>query len=424
MADDPHRAPAPARRCALRLAVAAADRLRVPRRRQPAAARRPGQRRRRLPGDDRVPRRPRPRAAVGRQGRRRHGRQRPDDRASTASPPASSVSVNGDVVLPANSAASLRQTSLLGEKFVSFDPPPDSEASGRLRGGETIGLDRTTRSAEIEEVLSALSLVLNGGSLEQLQVDQPRAGRRARGPRGQRSRTSCSQLDTFVGGLDAQKAQIVRALDSLDRLTSARRASAQTIATALDDIPAGVAVLTDAARATSPQVLTAPGPARRRRQRVIRAIAGQHGRRPAGAAADPDQLGEAGQALPRRPRAADDLPVPADRDRGHQGRLRQPVRHRSTPTCTQIAQSEGIPLPDDLLPIGGARPGRRRPTRRHPRCPDAPGAVDPPATHPLRPSPSPSATPGGRLPGLPLDGSSPLLGRSARAVCSACCSEA
>lgn len=80
------------------------------------------------------------------------------------------VSLNREVVLPANTRASLRQTSLLGEKFVSFDPPPPADATGRLRDGDIIGLARTTRSAEIEEVLSALSLVLNGGSLEQLQV--------------------------------------------------------------------------------------------------------------------------------------------------------------------------------------------------------------------------------------------------------------
>jgi phospholipid/cholesterol/gamma-HCH transport system substrate-binding protein len=80
------------------------------------------------------------------------------------------ASINGDVALPANVSASLRQTSLLGEKFVSFERPPEGQERGELRGGEIIGLDRTQRSAEIEEVLSALSLVLNGGSIEQFQT--------------------------------------------------------------------------------------------------------------------------------------------------------------------------------------------------------------------------------------------------------------
>jgi phospholipid/cholesterol/gamma-HCH transport system substrate-binding protein len=53
------------------------------------------------------------------------------------------------------------------------------------------------------------------------------------------------RLDTFVGGLDAQKEQIVRALESLDRLTARLVTERQTIATALEDIPPGVDVLAD-----------------------------------------------------------------------------------------------------------------------------------------------------------------------------------
>jgi phospholipid/cholesterol/gamma-HCH transport system substrate-binding protein len=152
--------------------------------------------------------------------------------------------VNPEVELPVNVSASVRQTSLLGEKFVSFDRPPADQATGRLRGGETIGLDRTQRSAEIEEVLSALSLLLNGGSIEQLQVINSELVNALEG-RESDVRDFLNQLDTFVGGLDAQKDQIVRALDSLDRLTARLVDERQTIATALDDIPPGVQVLTE-----------------------------------------------------------------------------------------------------------------------------------------------------------------------------------
>lgn len=154
------------------------------------------------------------------------------------------VNVNGDIELPANSTASVRQTSLLGEKFVSLDAPPASEALGRLRGGETIGLDQTVRSAEIEEVLSALSLVLNGGSLEQLQVINSELVLALDG-RSDRVKSLLGELDTFVGGLDDQKQQIVRALDSLDRLSARLLGEREVIAVALEDIPEGLAVLTD-----------------------------------------------------------------------------------------------------------------------------------------------------------------------------------
>jgi phospholipid/cholesterol/gamma-HCH transport system substrate-binding protein len=162
--------------------------------------------------------------------------------------------LNPEVELPANVSASLRQTSLLGEKFVSFDRPPAEQASGRLRGGETIGLDRTTRSAEIEEVLSALSLLLNGGSIEQLQVINSELVNVLEG-RETDLKGFLTELDTFVGGLDDQKDQIIRALDSLDRLTSRLVTERQTIATALEDIPPGVQVLTEQ-REQITQVLT------------------------------------------------------------------------------------------------------------------------------------------------------------------------
>ena len=56
------------------------------------------------------------------------------------------VSLKKDVTLPENALASLRQTSLLGEKFVSLDAPADP--SGTLRDGMYIPLARTQRNAE------------------------------------------------------------------------------------------------------------------------------------------------------------------------------------------------------------------------------------------------------------------------------------
>ncbi len=164
------------------------------------------------------------------------------------------VRLRKDVVLPENAQASLRQTSLLGEKFVSLDPPTTEAGVGRLRDGATIGLDRTTRNADVEEVLAALSLVLNGGSLEQLQTINRELVLALKG-RESKVRDLLTQLNVFVGGLDKQKADIVRALDGLDRLTARLAAQRQTLEVGLRDIPAGVSVLADQ-RAQLTQVLT------------------------------------------------------------------------------------------------------------------------------------------------------------------------
>lgn len=227
------------------------------------------------------------------------------------------VSINGDVKIPANTTVSLRQTSLLGEKFVSFDRPPVEQAKGQLRGGETIGLDRTQRSAEIEEVLSALSLVLNGGSLEQLKVINTELVNALQG-READVKDLLTQLDTFVGGLDAQKQTIVRALDSLDRLTARLVTERQTIATALNDIPPGVQVLTEQ-RAQITRMLTAldelSGVA-------VRTIEGsRQNTRASLQALQPilGQLAAAGQDLPRSLELLTTYPFPRTIDQGIKG---------------------------------------------------------------------------------------------------------
>ncbi|MCA1711776.1 MAG: MCE family protein, partial [Actinobacteria bacterium] len=99
-----------------------------------------------------------------------------------------------------------------------------------------------------------LSLVLNGGSLEQLQVIQRELTLALKG-RESNVRDLLTQLDTFVGGLDKQKQDIVRALDGLDRLTGKLAAQRQVLSTALRDIPPGVSVLADQ-RSQLTQVLT------------------------------------------------------------------------------------------------------------------------------------------------------------------------
>ncbi|HEV2089096.1 MAG TPA: MCE family protein, partial [Cryptosporangiaceae bacterium] len=154
------------------------------------------------------------------------------------------VRIGPDVKLPDNAIAQIRQTSLLGEKFVSLSPPAREAAVGRLTDGDVIPLARTGRNAEVEEVLSALSLLLNGGGVDQIRTIN-RELKGALAGREANLRNLLTQLDRFVGGLDQQKADIVRALDALDRLAGSLNAQKQVIATALDEIGPGLKVLAD-----------------------------------------------------------------------------------------------------------------------------------------------------------------------------------
>ncbi len=154
------------------------------------------------------------------------------------------ILVNSDVELPANADAAIRQSSLLGEKFVELSAPPTGQASERLADGDTIPIERTERNVEVEEVLGALSLILNGGGVAQLQTITRELGLALQG-REEALRNTLTQLDMFIGGLDQQKGDIIAALESIDRLAQTLATQRDTIAVALDTIGPGLEILED-----------------------------------------------------------------------------------------------------------------------------------------------------------------------------------
>jgi phospholipid/cholesterol/gamma-HCH transport system substrate-binding protein len=151
------------------------------------------------------------------------------------------------VKLPDNTVAELRQTSLLGEKFVSLAPPTTQTPVGRLGEGDVIPLSRSGRNPEVEEVLGALSLLLNGGGVAQLKTINVELTKAMSG-REPDIRSVVRRLDTFVGGLAKQKADIVRAIRGIDRLSGRLAAQKDDIATAIDHLGPGLRVLADQRR--------------------------------------------------------------------------------------------------------------------------------------------------------------------------------
>ncbi len=154
------------------------------------------------------------------------------------------VAVNGDVPLPANASAHLRQSSLLGEKHVELGAPRDEAEQGVLTDGAVIPIGRTNRNPEIEEVLGALSLLLNGGGIGQLRgiVAELNAAMSGKEPQ---IRSFLSTMDTFVANLDGQKGSITKAIDGLNRLSGTLVAQTGNITTTLDHLAPGLQVLTE-----------------------------------------------------------------------------------------------------------------------------------------------------------------------------------
>lgn len=143
-----------------------------------------------------------------------------------------------DTELPENTVAEIRQTSLLGEKFVSL-APPETGATGTLSDGEVIPLERSGRNPEIEEVLGALSLILNGGGVAQLKTITQEVNKAVTG-REDDVRSVLDQVNTFTGTLDANKGDIVSALESLNRLSVEARKQQDNINLALDELPSAL----------------------------------------------------------------------------------------------------------------------------------------------------------------------------------------
>lgn len=148
------------------------------------------------------------------------------------------VELRSDTKLPDNAVAEIRQTSLLGEKFVSLGAP-ESGAEGELGDGETIPLERTGRNPEVEEVLGALSLVLNGGGIAQLKTISQELNQALTGREGA-ARSVLTQVDTLMANLDAGKADLVGAIESLDRLARTAQKQQGTIDAALEELPSAL----------------------------------------------------------------------------------------------------------------------------------------------------------------------------------------
>ncbi len=157
--------------------------------------------------------------------------------------------------------AAVQQTALLGEKFVGLSEPagskgaPPQNPSSPIAGLDAQGHPRTRTATDIEQVLGALSMLLNNGGLNQLQpivselskaldtATVTRTGSDGKTYTVNKTRSLLRQSDKLITNLNKQRDDIVTAINGLARLST--RASAQTgqIEQILEQLPAGVQVL-------------------------------------------------------------------------------------------------------------------------------------------------------------------------------------
>ncbi|MEV4544004.1 MCE family protein [Micromonospora echinaurantiaca] len=288
--------------------------------------------------------------------------------------------IDREVQLPANATAAVRQSSLLGEKYVTVTAPTTEPRRGRLADGDVIPLARTTRGAEVEEVLAALGLLLNGGGLAQLRTINQELGRALDG-REPAIRDALHRLDEFVGGLERQKADIVRAVEALDRLTGRLARQRQVVGEAVDALAPGMTTLARQ-RAQLTSALTALGELGRVGTRVVNrsrddTLASLRSLKPI-----LEQLVRAGDDLPKSLDFMLSYPFPPNVT----GAIVGDFVNLSITADLDAASILANLVAAAPAPAGSATGGR------------TPGAAPPPTAGGSRPG----ARPGGSLPDLPL----------------------
>ncbi|RDH78380.1 MCE family protein [Mycolicibacterium moriokaense] len=152
------------------------------------------------------------------------------------------ISVKPDVVIPANAVATVGQTSLLGSMHVALNAPLGEKPSGRLQPGSTIPLNNSSTYPSTERTLSSLSAVVNGGGLGQI-GDVIHNFNAALSGREPQIRELLTRLDNFIGVLDAQRENIIAAIQQLNRVAGTFAGQRDVIDRALKDIPPALDVL-------------------------------------------------------------------------------------------------------------------------------------------------------------------------------------
>ncbi|ONM47131.1 MCE family protein [Nocardia donostiensis] len=165
-----------------------------------------------------------------------------------------STLVNASVELPADARAEVRQSNLLGEKFIELSAPENGtvgRGGPRLSDGAVIPLGRTRHATEVEQVLGALSLLLNGGGVAQLQPIVAELSTALDGREG-RVRALLENAESVITGLNEQVADITRTLDGLETLSNRVAAQTGQLEQILDELPEGIRILEE----QRPQLIT------------------------------------------------------------------------------------------------------------------------------------------------------------------------
>ncbi len=153
------------------------------------------------------------------------------------------MELNPEVSVPADSEAVLRQTSLLGEKFVELRPlGDDPQARPYLEDGGEIA--QTREAPELEFVAEETIQILGGVAAQDLGI-LAETGAVAFGGRGEDLRSLLEDLSTTSSTLADQSTNIVSIIDGLDQLTQSLATNDESLDQMLVNLSETTGVLAD-----------------------------------------------------------------------------------------------------------------------------------------------------------------------------------
>lgn len=150
------------------------------------------------------------------------------------------LSIDKDIEIPANAVAKVGVNTLLGASFVELAAP--RKPKGRLATGDLITLARSHAYPSTEQVLSAASVALNGGGLEQISTITTELNR-VLGSNDGAFGELLPRLESFVTTLNDQKDDILAAIRDVAHMSKKFADQSPVINRALDEIGPALEVL-------------------------------------------------------------------------------------------------------------------------------------------------------------------------------------
>lgn len=151
------------------------------------------------------------------------------------------LKIKDGVQLPVGTTAQVRFDNPLGDQYVLLSLPTQP-GSTMLGPGEPLAASDTSSAPSVEDAFGALSTVLNGGGINQLQTIIQELNLSFDGNQ-QKIHDLLTQVDTAVTSLAQGKDAVVGALTAIDDLSRQLNAGSTTITAGIDELAPAIGVL-------------------------------------------------------------------------------------------------------------------------------------------------------------------------------------